>query len=286
MSKPYDTKRCGDEETNLIKNRKENRMGENENLELLNDSENVETPDTEEIGGEVEVNKEPAAKTYTQAELDDIVGKRLARNSAKIRKEYEKRYGELENVLKAGTGKEDVEEMTSTFRQFYEKKGIQIPNKPTYTNRDIEILAKAEAEDIISAGLDDVVEETNRLMKIGVENMDAREKEVFRTLAEYRQNAERGRELSKIGVTEDEYNSEEFKRFVSKFVTKTPITEIYEIYRSMKPRKEIRTMGSMKSNQGEAVKDYYSPEEIERLTEDDLDDPAVWDAVRRSMTGR
>ena len=45
-------------------------------------------------------------------------------------------------------------------------------------------------------------------------------------------------------------------------------------------------MGSMKQSQGNVVKDYYTPEEIERLTEEDLDNPKVWEAVRRSMTGR
>jgi hypothetical protein len=42
----------------------------------------------------------------------------------------------------------------------------------------------------------------------------------------------------------------------------------------------------MKQSPGKGVKDYYSPEEIDRLTEEDLDDPQVWEAVRRSMTGR
>lgn len=53
-------------------------MLENENL-VPNGTENVEQS-TEQI----------AEKTYTQSQLDEIVGKRLARNSTKIRKEYEK----------------------------------------------------------------------------------------------------------------------------------------------------------------------------------------------------
>ena len=129
-------------------------MLENENL-VLNDTENVETVTTEENTGEVQV----PVKTYTQEEVDDIVGKRLARNTAKIRKEYSKKYGDLENVLKAGTGKDNVVELTDTFRSFYEQKGIHIPSEPTYSGRDIEVLAKAEATDIINAGFEEVVEE-------------------------------------------------------------------------------------------------------------------------------
>ena len=91
-------------------------------------AENVE-PTTEEIGKEVEQIATPEPKTYTQEEVDEIVGNRLARNTAKIRKEYDKKYGKLESVLRAGTGKEDVAEMTDAFTKFYESKGIQIPKE-------------------------------------------------------------------------------------------------------------------------------------------------------------
>lgn len=249
-----------------------------ENMEnLVEQTENVEqtTEETQQV-----------EKTYTQAEVDEIVGKRLARKEAKIRKEYDSKYGHLENVLKAGTGKETVEEMTDTFEKFYESKGIKINKRPEYSDRDIETLARRDAEDIIHAGYEEVVEETDRLSKKGVANMTAREKALFKTLAEHRQSTERGRELSKIGVTEDVYNSQEFKDFAGKFSASTSIRDIYDIYAKMQPRKEIKTMGSMKQVQSDGVKDYYSPEEIDRLSMKDLDDPRVWEAVRRSMTGR
>ena len=89
-------------------------------------TENVEQT-TEQIE-QVEQIEQPV-KTYTDEEVNQIVGRKLARREAKIRKEYEKKYGELETVLKAGTGKEDVVEMTDTFKKFYEGKGIQIPTQ-------------------------------------------------------------------------------------------------------------------------------------------------------------
>ena len=45
-------------------------------------------------------------------------------------------------------------------------------------------------------------------------------------------------------------------------------------------------MGSMRNGVEPKVKDFYTPEEIERLTEADLDNEDVWNAVRRSMTGQ
>ena len=258
-------------------------MNENENL-VLDDTENVETVTTEETTGEEQV--EIPVKTYTQEEVDEIVGKRLARNTAKIRKEYNKKYGELENVLKAGTGKDNVVELTDTFRSFYEQKGIHIPSEPTYSGRDIEVLAKAEADDIINAGFEEVVEEVDRLAELGIENMSAREKQVFKELAEYRQNAERSNELSKLGVTEDVYNSKEFKDFASKFGTNTTITEIYEIYNKMQPKKEVRTMGSLKNNttNDTGVKDFYTRDEALKFTKKDFDNnPELFKAVEKSM---
>lgn len=258
-------------------------MNENENL-VLDDTENVETVTTEETTGEEQV--EIPEKTYTQEEVDEIVGKRLARNTAKIRKEYTKKYGDLENVLKAGTGKDNIVELTDTFRSFYEQKGIHIPSEPTYSGRDIEVLAKAEADDIISAGFEEVVEEVDRLAELGIENMSAREKQVFKELAEYRQNAERSNELSKLGVTEDVYNSKEFKDFASKFGTNTTITEIYEIYNKMQPKKEVRTMGSLKNNTANdtGVKDFYTRDEALKFTKKDFDNnPELFKAVEKSM---
>ena len=256
-------------------------MEENKDLAMENVAENVEATTEEKVEA-----VETPAKTYTEEEVNEIVGKRLARNSAKIRKEYDKKYGELESVLKAGTGKSDVSEMTSAFRDFYAKKGVQMPTEPTYNERDIEVLAKAEAEDIINSGLEEVVEELDRLTSVGVENMTAREKEVFRQLAEYHQNTSRGQELAKIGVTEDVYNSKEFNDFASKFNPNTPVTEIYQFYAKMQPKKEVHTAGSMKSTPSDntGVKDFYTPEEARKFTKKDLDNnPELYKAIERSM---
>lgn len=248
-------------------------MGENEIL--VEQTENVEIT-TEEI---------PAPKMYSQEEVDSIVGKAKARTRAKVEKEYDRKYGGLVDTLRAGTGKESVEEMTDTFKQFYEKKGIQI-QKPSYSAKDIEVLARAEADEVINSGMEDVVEEVDRLAKIGAANMNAREKAYFKHLAEYRQNAERSMELGKMGVTEDIYNSNEFKAFAGKFNANTPIKDIYDIYAKTQPKKEIKTMGSMKnSNSGDnGVKEFYTYEEAKKFTKKDFDkNPALYQRVVESM---
>lgn len=249
-----------------------------ENEILVEQTENVEQT-TEET-------RQPE-KTYTQSELNEIVGKAKARAKAKIEKDYQRKYGGLEDVLRAGTGKESVEEMTDTFADFYRKKGITIPDKPKYSDKDIEVLARADAEDIIRAGYDEVVEEVDRLTALGASNMTARDKVLFKALAEYRQSAERSRDLSEIGVGEDVYNSQAFKDFASKFNSNTPIKDVYDIYAKTLPKKDIKPMGSMKNNDSgdNGVKDFYTVDEARRFTKADFDkNPALFKAVCNSMT--
>jgi hypothetical protein len=252
----------------------------------MNENENLVT---EQVTENVEQTTEETPKTYTEAEfnakLDEVLGKKLARREAKIRKEYDRKYGNLEEVLKAGTGKESVEDITDTFTKFYEGKGITLPKKPNYTDKDIDVLARAEAADVINSGYDDVVEEVDRLTELGFDNMTAREKAYFKVLAEHRQKTERQNELAKIGVTDDVYNSREFQEFASDYKSNTPIEKIWNNFQKMQPKKEIKPMGSMKQGSDTGVKDYYSPEEIKKLSMDDLKDPHVWETVRRSMTG-
>jgi hypothetical protein len=251
-------------------------MEENNNL-VTEVTENVETP-TEETP--------IAQKTYTQEEVNAIVGKSKARAIAKTRKEYDRKYGNLEEVLRAGTGKDSVEEMTDAFTKFYESKGIKLREKPTYSDNDTEVLARAEAAEIIEYGYDEVVEEVDRLADLGLENMTAREKAYFKVLAEHRQNVERQNELSKIGVTADEYNSKEFQDFAKQFNATTPIADIFKIYNKTKPKKEIKPMGSMtnKTSEDGTVKDFYTRDEALQFSKADFDkNPALFKAVQESM---
>ena len=249
-------------------------MEQVEDLEVVETSEKVEQTTEETV-------TEPA-KMFTQEDLNAAVGKAKARERAKVEKQYKKMYGGLTSVLKAGTGKETVEEQTDTLTQFYQKKGIQIPKEPDYSAEDIELLASADAKDIIDSGYDEVVEEVERLAAIGVDHMTPRDKAVFKALAEHRQSTERGRELNAIGVTEDVYNSPEFQKFAGMFNSSTPITEVYKLYaKSVKPH--VEPIGSMKNGSHDEGKTFYTPEEVDKLTSKDLDNPVIFQRVRDSM---
>ena len=267
---------------------------ENNTLVTEEVTENVEQATEElvdgvkaESEGQEPVQNAEQPKMYTEAELEEIKTtiKLNAKKNAerKIRKDYERKYGRLENVLKAGTGVESVEEMADTFADFYTKKGIQVPSTPQYSQREIQILADAEANDIIESGYDDIVEEVDRLANIGVENMTPQDKLIFSKLAKERTRIESEKELASIGVTKLD---DDFKNFADKLNPSLSLKEKYEMYTQLNPKKKVETIGSMKTGQADKVKDYYSEDEIQRLSLDDLDDPRVWEAVRNSMTSQ
>lgn len=270
---------------------------ENENLVEEETTENVEEQTTEESVQDVQeestdnvdnteekVEKEQEAITFTKEQVDEMIAKKIARKEAKIRREYEKKYGRAETVLKTGLQKDNLEDAVSELENYYEEQGVRIP-KTQYSERDTEILARAEADEIIDSGYDDIVEEVDRLANIGVENMSTSDKIMFQRLAEARMKIEEERDLSSLGISKDSL-SEEFKEFAKHLDSKMSLKDKYEFYQKYKPKKEVRKLGSMESGPISKVKDYYTAEEIDRLTDEDLDNDAIWNAVRKSMTGQ
>jgi hypothetical protein len=262
--------------------------------EVLEETE-VETAEetTEEASAEETQPEVQEERKFTQREVDEMVKKKLdevlpgkiARREARIQKEKDREYGELMGLLRAGTGKESVQDITGEVRRYYGDRGVKPKAQPEYSEEETQTLASADAKKIIAEGLEEVVYEVDRLAKLGAK-MNPRERAMFTELATYRAEEERKAELEKLGVSAEEYNSQEFRDFAKKFDKKTPVGEIWEIYAGRKPKKNIQTAGSVKSGAtAKGVKDYYTPEEISRL-DDELDDDRVWEAVRRSMTGR
>lgn len=249
--------------------------------EEIEDVESEETPIEEEVKEEAE-----PVETFTKEQVNAMVEKRLRRQENKLRREYANKYGRLETVVNAGLGTNDTEEAVEKLTEFYSQKGISIPSEPVYSNRDLEVLANAEADEIIAEGYDDIVEETERLANIGANNMTDREKIVFKKLAEERKHIEEVKELNSIGIKPEDLDNDEFRKFANKLNPELSLKEKYEMYQEIKPKKEVKTIGSMKGVPESKYKDYYSPEEIAKLTDEDLDDPRVWDAVRKSMTGQ
>ena len=268
------------------------------NEELVNETENVELT-TEEIEDVETPEEEPKEELQTESEedrinrlaeelankkVDELLPKKIARREAKIRKELMSKYGKLETVVNAGLGTENTDEAVEKLTEFYKSKGINIPNEPTYSARDLEVLATDDANEIIEGGYDEIVEEVDKLAQKDVNSMSQREKLVFTKLANARKSIEEEKELESIGVSKKDLESEEFKEFIKDLNPSLSLKRKYELYQKNKPKEEIKQIGSLQSGKSKDVKEYYSDKEISKMTLEDLDNDEVWEAVRRSMT--
>ncbi|MBS5334162.1 MAG: hypothetical protein KHY62_01420 [Firmicutes bacterium] len=268
---------------------------EKENL-MSEDIENTDEPTVEEmVEGEAEAaEEEKEEKVYTESELnarvDELLARKMARQRDKLKREYEEKlapYKKAENILNAGLGTNNIAEAADNLTEFYKEKGIKIPetNQNTYSEEDLKVLADSEAQKIIDSGMEDVIDEVDRLAEKGVKNMTAREKLVFSSLAKYRQAEGAREELRGMGVKNEVIDSDDFKDFASKFNQGTPIKEVYDLYtKTHEKTRHIEKMGSMKNGAAQEVKTYYTPEEVDKLTEKDLDNPKIFEAVRNSMS--
>lgn len=255
----------------------------------------VETPVEPTTEETVETVEEPV-KMYTEdefnARMNELLPKKLERAKAKMRREFEEEYAgykEAEAVLNAGLGTSDIGEATESLKEFYKQKGVDIPRyepEVAYSDEEAGVLANYEAQKIIDAGFDEVIEEVNRLADKGVEGMTNKEKRLFTQLAEYRKMEESRVELAQIGVKAEALQDEAYKEFEKKLNPNMSVREKYEMYLATKPKSNIEPIGSMKGTKSAdpTVKDFYTHEEAMKFTVEDFNkNPALYEAVTRSM---
>lgn len=220
-----------------------------------------------------------------QTELDEtIIKPRLARKDREYQRKLSK-YQDTENVLRTTLELNEDDDVNLKLRSAYEEQGIKLPEaiKPSLSSHELEILAKSDAQEIIDEGYDVMVDEANRLAEKGYDNLNEREKIVFTTVAEKLTEEKNSRELLKLGAKKELLNDKDFIDFKNKFNSKTPIGEIYSLYNKLQPKKEVRHPGSMKNNNTQSVKDFYTPEEVKRLSPEDWEKPGVWENVMESQ---
>lgn len=263
-----------------------------ENEEVVGTLEDTSEADASQAEEEKESVKE---KLYTQKELQEAIDRNVKGRLARAENEYAKKIQEYEDLaytLRKGMGKNDgdVKDLNKDLRSFYKEQGIDIPEpKIHYNERDERILAKADAEEIIEAGEDEVNRIANQIYNKPEAQRTIREKVIFETLGKH-VIAERAKaQLKEKGVNEDILSDDKFKKFASQFNTSTPITEIYNLYDKLNKTTEKKTpppsTGSVKTTgKSQEIKDYYTPEEVSKFTMQELkNNPKLMKAVEKSM---
>lgn len=255
--------------------------------------EGIELTDTAETEKEtVEETKEeqPKGRFMTDEEIDNLVMKKVNRRMAKLEAQKEKElsvYKDTENVLKSALGANNIDEANKKLREYYTAEGVKLPDvyKPGLTSREVEVLAKADAQDFIDDGYESMLNEANRLAAKEYKNLNERERIVFNTLAEKLTQEDNKRNLLKLGATEGILNDKDFIDFKNQFNSKTPIGDIYNLYLKTRDSKtKPVAMGSMKDTVAQKeTKDFYSPTDVKNLSDDDWNKPGVWERALASM---
>lgn len=244
-----------------------------------------ETEEAEESNIVEEDAKEPEkVRTFTQDEVNEMMDKRIKRERRKLDREYQEelsKYKELAYLTKEGLDTDDLDEALDKTREFYDKKGIKY--SPEANTRDEEILANAYAQEILDDcdSVEDIEDAINNLSKKGAK-MTNKDALVIKGLDNEVKTRKRLAELSALGVSDEVYNSKEFKDFESKFAKETPISDIYEIYNTtQKAEKHIQNPGSMKSVPSTEKKTFISEREYDKMTDKEIEENM--DLIRESM---
>lgn len=254
-----------------------------ENTEEVPVEESMEGVELTDTFDNSENKSEPKGRFVTEEELNSIVDRRVARKMRKYESDMSV-YKDTENVLKEGLKVNDINEANKKLRDFYKEEGYELPEKnSSLSDREIEILAKADTEELIEEGYESMLEEANRLAKIGYNNLNSKDKKIFLMLGEALDKENETKELKKLGATEDILKDEEFISFKKKFDKKTPIKDIYNLFKTIQPKSKVELPGSMKNNVVKTEKEYFTPEEVKALTSEEWQKPGVWEKVLKSQ---
>ena len=252
---------------------------------------NLEVKDTSNDVEESKENDSVEEKTYTQEDIDRIVSQEKARLERKYRRDEENKLSkakQLESTLRSGLGLTEEDDVLSKVKDFYKEQGVNIPDSQVISDKDAEILGRADANDFINDYDDEEIEaRANELaMKQKQGKTSARENAEFFKLGEYLTEKLEEKDLEANGIDTSILKDKDFKKFASRFNRNIKMTEIYELYQKVngKEVKKPASTGSTKSTvPNNQEKEYYTPEEVDKLTSKELDNPSIWKRVRESM---
>lgn len=263
-----------------------------ENLEEVNISTSEDGEQNQESAKEAEQSSEDIEKLVEERAnklFEEKVEERLVRDRINRERKQNKeiaKYKQLENVIKAGLGVENLDDAISKTSEFYKEQGINIPDfKDTFSERDEKILAKADAQEIIELGKDEMEAEANRIASIPETKRSIREKTIFDSLCKELIGLKDIEELSSKGYKTDILKTKEFSDFRNQFNVNTSISTIYEMYNKMHGQvvQQPKSPGSAKSTTTiKQIKDYYSPEDFDKLTKEELEDPKIMKIIDKS----
>lgn len=253
--------------------------------------------DTESTDNSSDTTEQVTEKTYTQAELDDIMAKqhseweggfqkKLDKAIARKMREYDEeefKKDQLIETLKEQTQQNTLDDLLDMSEKQY---GVKIQRTRTNKN-DEKVLGKNDAKEILDMQDDEYAEkELNRLANLKRTDREEETYSELKSSIESRKaEAQRKKDIEQNGLDEEIVNSDDFKAFESKFSKSTSISDIYDMYSKIHGIKEDKpfSAGSLKDTKAKQTDEFYTLDEYHALTDKDLDDPKVYEKAMRSM---
>ena len=241
----------------------------NEVDEVLETAEEVVPSSAESIERQIEERANKIAEEKMEARLIRDRIKR-EREEAKTRAKYE----QLENIMKTALGADNIDDVISKSKEFYREQGIQIPeiiNKSSYSEREEMILAKADAEEIISLGKKEMEEEANRIASIPKKERSVRDNTIFKEVCTKLMILKDEESLKDKGYDMKILEDKDFSSFRSQFTFDTPVSKVYEIYSKLNSKtvEKPASAGSAKSENNTSAES-FSAERINNMKPDEM----------------
>ena len=268
-----------------------------------------------DVNNEVEKSevKVDEPKTYSQEEVDNIVKGRLARQNDKIKdlksknaklEADAKNYNAMSRLLSEKGGfKGSAEEQFKQAADYYEVN--EEDRNKFFEDSTAEDMAFLSAKRFLDqADDDDKLDEYNRISAIPEDKRTLKDREKYKLLvnavnsitepiiaADKKWLSENAGEADFKKLVE----SEEFRDFITgtsmkvstaiqKFVKLKGADYINSAFKAEEVGKEApASTGSAKNSGASKLKEYYSPEDVDALTDKDFDDPEIMRRVKESM---
>lgn len=253
--------------------------------------ENIEVVDTVENNDEMETSletnlvEEQAAveeqvipevepvKTFTQDEVNAMIKARVDRQTRKYNQELDQ-YKKLQTYSQKLFEANDLNETLSKIENKYQELGADLPEFESFqADRETQILAKADAAEIIELGELETAEAYKTLRQIPESRKTKRDKIMEDILYDNLNSIEQERTFVKKGGDKEILADKSFQDFKSKFAKDTDIYEVYKMYQKVNGEQEeiVKPVGSLKTPNTNEVIDFISREQYMKLTDADYD---------------
>lgn len=226
------------------------------------------TDGTKTDGAPATPGTEPAAKT-TPKEVSDAINRATARYTKELER-YKKRDEETAANLKAIGLPADINLAAAQIMATANNIPLSDAIARQTASRDMEILGKADAAEVIESG--DIEAELKRLADKPIPLRTQRDKICYQELTAAKKLNDEAAELSKVGVDVEKLKKDSaFAEFNKKLNPELPISERYELYKKTTTAVPAATPPpSVASKGGTPKKDFYTSAEVDHMTRDEI----------------